>query len=117
MKRLDRIPFVAWFLVGCAWWSCKPATAPTTDDALHDLAVAVEAAERAAPVARAACGLAPEDKRPACLAGVEGLEVAAKDGRTILTAASACREAQDEECLSHAVEVARLLVEILRGAL
>lgn len=116
MKRLDKIPFAAWFFVGCAWWSCKPAAQPT-DDALHDLAVAVEAAERAVPVARAACGLAPEEQRAACLAGVEGLEVAAQDGRTILTTASACREAQDDECLASAIETARLLAEILRGAL
>lgn len=117
MRRLDKIPFVVWFFVGCAWWSCKPAQAPATDDVLHDLAVAVEAAERAAPVARAACGLAPEEQRAACLAGVDGLEVAAQNGRDLLDTATACREAQDEECLASAIETARLLAKILRGAL
>lgn len=114
MRRLDKIPFAAWFLVGCAWWSCKPAETPPPDDALKSLALAVERAERAAPVALAACGLTPPEHQDACRDGVQALAALAAEGRALLDTAATCQEAQDEACLASAIERAAEIVKVLR---
>lgn len=114
MKRLDKIPFWVWLLLGCSRVACKPAEAPPADDALKTLAVAVDRAERAAPVARAACGLTPPDHQEACREGVEALSALATEGRALLDTAAQCQEAQDETCLASALERAAEIVRVLR---
>lgn len=114
MKRLDRIPFWVWLLVGCSRFACKPAETPPPGDALKSLALAVERAERAAPVARAACGLTPQEHQEACFAGVDALSALAAEGRALLATAAQCQEAQDETCLASALERAAEIVRVLR---
>jgi hypothetical protein len=83
-------------------------------DPLADLAAAVEHVEKIAPIAAASCGLAPPEQRPACAEGARVLALAAQEGREVLRVAERCREEQDEECLTLAVERAAELVRVLR---
>lgn len=101
--------------VGMAFGACRAPQPPaSTGNALHDLAHAVEVAERSAPVALAACGLVPVDKRDACVEGAHALAEAAAQGRAVLDTAAACQEAQDEVCLASALERAAEIVRVLR---
>lgn len=93
---------------------CRPAESPEAHDALHTLALAVERAERAAPVALAACGLVPPEHRDACEEGAHALAAVAAEGRAVLDTAAACQEAQDEACLASALERAAKIVRVLR---
>lgn len=102
-------------LVLLAFEACRaPALAAPSGDTLRDLAVAIEAAEVAAPLALAACGLATEEHRPPCLAGAEALAAAAREGRGILATVERCREEQDGECVALALERAAEIVRVLR---
>lgn len=95
---------------------CQPAQphAPSALDPLADLAGAVERVERFAPIAAAACGLVPEDKRAACAEGARVLSLAATEGREVLRVAERCRDEQDADCLALAVERAAELIRVLR---
>jgi hypothetical protein len=101
-------------LVLLAFEACRaPALAAPSGDTLRDLAAAVEAAEVAAPLALAACGLATEEHRPACRAGAEALDRAAVAGRQVLATVEACEEG-DAACVEAGLEAARELLQVLR---
>ena len=114
MKRIDKIPFWVWLLIGCSRVACKPAESPAPDDALKNLAVVVERAEKSAPVALAACGLTPPEHQDACKDGVQALTALAAEGRALLDTAATCQEAQDEVCLASALTRAAEIVKVLR---
>ena len=114
MKHLD---LAVWFFIGLSWWSCKPlpsASPEPNPDPAAKLAEVIEHVERIAPVALAACGLAAEDKRPACEEAAHVLAAAAAEGRAVLKTLDRCREEQDEECVALAIERAAELVRVLR---
>jgi len=114
VTTLARVPFWAWLLVGCALAACRESEAPKRD-VLDQLAAAVEHAERAAPLARAACGLVPDEAhRTGCLDGAGALESVGREGRGVLATVERCREEQDSECLALALERAAEIVRVLR---
>lgn len=113
MTALARVPFWAWLLAGCVLAACRDTATPRRD-VLAQLAAGVEHAEAAAPVALAACGLVPEEQRPACVDGAEALAAVAREGRGILATAERCQEEQDAECLAGALKRAIEIVRILK---
>lgn len=95
--------------------ACRPQAPASTGDTLRDLALAIESAEAAVPLARASCALVPSpDQRRYCEGSVDAVEEAALVGRQLLASVEACREEGDEECVLGAVEAATRLLRVLR---
>lgn len=95
--------------------ACRTPASPSTGDTLHDLALAIEVAERSAPLARAACSVIPDDtQRRYCDGSLDAVDEAALVGRQLLDTASECQDEQDGECLANAVETASKLLRVLR---
>ena len=99
-----------------AFGACRAPQPPaSTGNALHDLALAIEAAETAAPFARAACSVIPDHQQRAyCDGSLDAIDEAVIIGRQLLDTASGCRDEQDGECLANAVETASKLLRVLR---
>ena len=95
--------------------ACRLQGPTSTGDALRDLALAIESAEAAVPLARASCALvqAP-DQRRYCEGSVDAVEEAALVGRQLLASVEACRDEGDEECVQGAAETASTLLRVLR---
>lgn len=101
--------------VGMAFGACRAPASPSTGDTLHDLALAIEAAERAAPLARAACAVIPDDtQRRYCDGSLDAIDEAVLVGRQLLDTANDCQDEHDGECLANAVETASKLLRVLR---
>lgn len=95
--------------------SCRAPASPSTGDTLHDLALAIEAAEAAAPFARAACSVIPDDtQRRYCDGSLDAIDEAVLVGRQLLDTANDCQDAQGEECMTNALETATKLLRVLR---
>jgi len=95
--------------------SCRAPQPTSTGDTLHDLALAIEAAEAAAPLARAACSVIPDDtQRRYCDGSLDAVDEAVLVGRQLLDTANDCRDEQDGECLANALETASKLLRVLR---
>ena len=101
---------------GMAFGACRAPQPPaTTGDTLKDLALAIEAAEIAAPYARAACAVIPDDtQRAYCDGSLDAIDEAVLIGRQLLDTASECQDEQDEECMANALETANKLLRVLR---
>lgn len=101
--------------VGMMVGACRAPQTPSTGDTLHDLALAIEAAEAAAPFARAACSVIPDDtQRRYCDGSLDAIDEAVLVGRQLLDTASECQDEQDGECLANALETASKLLRVLR---
>lgn len=95
--------------------ACRAPQPQPTGDTLRDLALAIEAAERAAPFARAACSVIPDHQQRAyCDGSLDAIDEAVLVGRQLLDTAGACQDEQDGECLANAVETASKLLRVLR---
>lgn len=119
MTRLFRMTLSeALTILACAamaFGACRAPASPSTGNALHDLALAIEAAEAAAPFARAACSVIPDHQQRAyCDGSLDAIDEAVIIGRQLLATASECRDAQDEECMANALETATKLLRVLR---
>lgn len=101
--------------VGMMVEACRAPQTPSTGDTLHDLALAIEAAEAAAPFARAACSVIPDHQQRAyCDGSLDAIDEAVIIGRQLLDTASECQDEQDGECLANALETASKLLRVLR---
>lgn len=103
-------------VVAMAFGACRAPQPPaSTGNALHDLALAIEAAEVAAPYARAACSVIPDEvQRRYCDGSLDAIDEAVLIGRQLLDTAHTCQDEQDGECLANAVETASKLLRVLR---
>lgn len=100
---------------GMAFGACRAPQPQPTGDTLRDLALAIEAAEAAAPFARAACSVIPDHQQRAyCDGSLDAIDEAVIIGRQLLETANDCRDEQDGECLANAVETASKLLRVLR---
>lgn len=120
LKRLDAVPLAAWLAIGtvAACASVKPAqVVPATGDALRDLRVAADHIDAGLPLARLACARVKHaDERADCLALADRLAVALPKARDILARAEACADRADEdECVSLAVDAANALLHEMQG--
>lgn len=101
--------------VGVMVGACRTPASPSTGDTLRDLALAIEAAEVAAPLARAACSVIPDhQQRRYCDGSLDAIDEAVIIGRQLLDTASECQDEQDGECLANALETATKLLRVLR---
>lgn len=95
--------------------ACRAPQPQPTGDTLRDLALAIEAAERAAPLARAACSVIPDEtQRRYCDGSLDAIDEAVIIGRQLLDTAHTCQDEQDGECLANAVSTASKLLRVLR---
>lgn len=101
--------------VGMMVGACRAPQPALTGDDLRDLALAIEVAETAAPLARAACAAIPDEvQRRYCDGSLDAVDDAVLVGRQLLDTAHECQDEQDDECLANALETARKLLLILR---